>query len=106
LAERDDAGDVEVTQTGDHLGRKGMGWGGGVGLVVGLLSPPMLASVMVGGAGGGAIGKLVEHRESTGLQEGLDEKLTPGTAVIVAMVEGPARTRADASRRPRGGRLT
>ena len=95
LAERDDTGQVKVTQTGDHLGRKGMGWGGGVGLVVGLLSPPMLASVMVGAAAGGAIGKLVGHRESTGLQEGLREKLTPGTAVIVAMVDDEDRLPAE-----------
>ena len=44
----DDAGQVRVTQPGDHLGRKGLGWGGGVGLVVGLFSPPLLASVAVG----------------------------------------------------------
>ena len=49
LVEHDRDGKVRVTQTGDHLGRKGLGWGGGVGLVVGLFSPPLLASVVVGG---------------------------------------------------------
>ncbi|MGB8877607.1 MAG: hypothetical protein WCD11_14870, partial [Solirubrobacteraceae bacterium] len=29
-------GSVAVRQTGDDLGRKGLGWGGGVGLAVGL----------------------------------------------------------------------
>ena len=38
LVEHDVDGKVRVTQTGDHMGRKGMGWGGGVGLVVGLLA--------------------------------------------------------------------
>ena len=38
-------GSVGVRQTGDHLGRKGAGWGGGVGLAVGLFAPPLLASV-------------------------------------------------------------
>ena len=28
-----------VRQTGDNLGRKGLGWGGGVGLAVGLFAP-------------------------------------------------------------------
>jgi uncharacterized membrane protein len=49
LVEHDAGGQVRVTQTGDHLGRKGLGWGGGVGLVVGLFSPPLLASIVVGG---------------------------------------------------------
>ena len=49
LVERGADGQVKVSQTGDHLGRKGVGWGGGVGLVVGLFSPPLLASVVVGG---------------------------------------------------------
>ena len=37
-------GTVAVRQTGDNLGRKGMGWGGGVGLAVGLFAPPLLAT--------------------------------------------------------------
>ena len=49
LVEHDADGKVTVSQTGDHLGRKGMGWGGGVGVVVGLFSPPLLASVAVVG---------------------------------------------------------
>ena len=39
LVDHDDAGKPRVVETGDHLGRKGMGWGGGVGLLVGLFSP-------------------------------------------------------------------
>lgn len=36
--EKDVEGRVTVRQTGDHLGRAGLGWGGGVGLLVGLSS--------------------------------------------------------------------
>ena len=43
-------GNLTVEETGDHLGRKGLEIGGGVGLVVGLLAPPLLASVIIGGA--------------------------------------------------------
>src|SRR5215470_10842202 len=50
LVEHDADGQVRVTQTGDHLGRKGLGWGAGVGLVVGLFSPPLLVSVVAGWA--------------------------------------------------------
>jgi uncharacterized membrane protein len=37
LVQQDADGKVSVTQTGDHMGRKGMGWGGGpvAGLSVG-----------------------------------------------------------------------
>ena len=55
-------GSVAVRQTGDNLGRKGLGWGGGVGLAVGLFAPPLLASVAVGGCRGPVIGKFVDHR--------------------------------------------
>ena len=48
-------GSVSVRQTGDNLGRKGTGWGGGVGLAVGLFAPPLLASVAVGAVAGGVI---------------------------------------------------
>jgi hypothetical protein len=34
LVERDADGEVTVTRAGDHRGRKGADWGGGVGLVV------------------------------------------------------------------------
>ncbi len=87
LAERDADGRVHVVQTGDHLGRKGMGWGGGVGAVVGLLSPPLLASIVIGGAAGGLVGKFAKHKQETGIEKGLGDKLTPGTAVIVTVVD-------------------
>ena len=39
LVQKDKEGKLSVSETGDHLGRKGMGWGGGVGLLVGLFAP-------------------------------------------------------------------
>jgi len=95
LVEHDSDGQVRVTQTGDHLGRKGLGWGGGVGLVVGLFSPPLLASVVAGGAAGGLAGKFVKHKEDTGIAKGLGDKLAPGTAVIIAMVDDEDRLAAE-----------
>ena len=41
---------------------KGMGWGGGVGLLVGLAAPPLLASVVVGAAAGALIGKFARKK--------------------------------------------
>jgi uncharacterized membrane protein len=87
LVEKDKGGQVTVTQTGDHLGRKGLGWGGGVGLLVGLFSPPLLGSIAVGAAAGGLIGRFTEHKVKSGMEKGLGDKLAPGTAAIIAMVD-------------------
>jgi len=95
LVEHDAGGQVSVTQTGDHLGRKGLGWGGGVGLVVGLFSPPLLASVVVGGAAGALIGRFAKHKVDSGIEHGLGDKLQPGTAVIIAMVDDEDRLAAE-----------
>ena len=57
LVAHDQDGEVTVVSTGDHLGRKGLGWGAGVGVVVGLFAPELLASVAVGAAGRGDRGE-------------------------------------------------
>ena len=95
LVERDADGEVHVSQTGDHLGRKGLGWGGGVGVLVGLAAPPLLASVAVGAAAGGLVGKFMHHKVESGMESGLGEKLKPGTAAIIAMVDDEDRLAAE-----------
>ena len=95
LVEHAADGQVSVTQTGDHLGRKGLGWGGGVGLVVGLFSPPLLASVAVAGAAGGLVGKFTKHKADSGIGKGLGDKLPPGTAAVIAMVDDDDRLAAE-----------
>ncbi len=69
LVTSDADGTVTVKETGDHLGRKGLEIGGGVGLAVGLLAPPLLAATVVGGAVGGVVGKFTRHRVESGLEE-------------------------------------
>ena len=95
LVEHDESGEVRVSQTGDHLGRKGMGWGGGVGVLVGLAAPPLLASVAVGAAAGGIVGKFAKHKVDSGLEEDLGEKLKPGTAAIIAIIDEEQRLEAE-----------
>ena len=61
--------------------------GGGVGLVVGLLAPPLLASVIVGAAAGALIGKFARHRVESGLEDKMGAALPPGSAGIIAIYD-------------------
>jgi uncharacterized membrane protein len=87
LVTNDADGNVTIKETGDHLGRKGLEIGGGVGLVVGLLAPPLLASAVVGGAAGGLVGKFARHRVESGLEEKMGAALPPGSAGVVAIYD-------------------
>ena len=84
-------GSVGVRQTGDNRGRKGLGWGGGVGLAVGLFAPPLLASAAVGAVAGGVIGKFVDHRVEHDIHEKIGENLPPGSAGIIAVFDDEQR---------------
>src|SRR6478672_12199904 len=93
LVQKDDEGEVHVTETGDHLGRKGAKLGGGVGLVVGLFAPPLLAATAVGAVAGGVMGKFAKHRLESGIGERMDAALPPGSGgVIVVYDSGGAAT--------------
>ena len=80
-----------MRQTGDNRGRKGTGWGGGVGLAVGLFAPPLLASVAVGAVAGGVIGKFVDHRVEQEIHDKIGENLPPGSAGIIAVFDDDQR---------------
>ena len=80
-------GEITVQEAGDHLGRRGLKIGGGVGLVVGLLAPPLLASVAVGGAAGALVGKFAKHKVDSGLGDKLGDALPPGSAGIIAIYD-------------------
>ena len=87
LVVKDADGDVHVQETGDHLGRKGAEVGGGVGLVIGLFAPPLLAATAVGAAAGALVGKFARHRARAGIGDKLDDALPPGSAGIIAIYE-------------------
>lgn len=83
----DPDGEVAVQETGDHLGRRGVKLGGGVGLVVGLFAPPLLAATAVGAAAGALVGKFTQHKVSSGIGDKLGDALPPGSAGILAIYD-------------------
>jgi len=87
LVTKDAEGDVHVEETGDHLGKKGVKVGGGVGLALGLFAPPLLAATAVGAAAGGLMGKFARKRVSSGIGEKMDEALPPGSAGVIAIYD-------------------
>jgi uncharacterized membrane protein len=87
VVQKDAAGEVQVIETGDHLGRKGAKLGGGAGLVVGLLAPPLLAATAVGATAGAVVGKFAKHRIESGVGEKLDAALPPGSGGVIAIYD-------------------
>src|SRR5580765_1457951 len=87
LVQKDDEGEVHVTETGDHLGRKGAKVGGGIGLAVGLFAPPLLAATAVGAAAGAVTGKFAKHRLESGIAEKMDTALPDGSGGVIAVYD-------------------
>ena len=87
LVQKDADGEVHVTETGDHLGRKGLEFGGGAGVVVGLFAPPLLAATAVGAAAGGLMGHFARHRLESGIGEKMDTALPPGSGGVIALYD-------------------
>jgi arylsulfatase len=87
LVQKNEAGEVNVKETGDHLGRKGAKLGGGVGLVVGLFAPPLLAATAVGAAAGAVLGKFAKHRLESGIGDKMDGALPNGSGGVIAVYD-------------------
>ena len=84
-------GEVQVRQTADRRGRKGVAWGGAVGVLVGLAAPPLLATTAAGAAAGGLVGKFVDKRVATEMHDKLGENLPAGSAAIIALFDDEQR---------------
>ena len=87
LASKDHAGKMTVVEAGDHLVRKGAEVVGGVGLVVGLFAPPLLAATVVGAGAGALLAKFAKHRVESGIEKKMDETLPAGAATLIAIYD-------------------
>lgn len=90
VVKRDADGTLEIQKTSDHSTRRGLGWGVVGGVVLGVIFPPsILASAVVLGAGGAAIGKAREVHHKKELADELADALEPGHSGIIALVSDP-----------------
>jgi uncharacterized membrane protein len=85
---KDADGKVQITETREVSGSKGAKRGLLAGAVVGVIFPPSLLVGAVAGGGLGAVwGKLRDTGIKTGKMEELANKLEPGKAAVIALVE-------------------
>ncbi len=87
LARKDEHGEMQVVEAGDHAVRKGATMLGGAGLVVGLFAPPLLAATAVGAGIGAVAGKFAKHRVESGIAEKFDDVLPVGSAALIAIYD-------------------
>ncbi|WP_394248470.1 arylsulfatase [Arthrobacter pityocampae] len=85
LVGKDADGEARLLDTGNHVGRRGAGWGGGAGVLVGMFAPPMLGAVAVGAAAGSVVGHFAGHRLTHAVQEQVGAALKAGTAVTIGV---------------------
>jgi len=84
---RDAAGKVDVVSEGDGMSGGGAVLGGGVGLVVGLFAPPLLAATAVGAGIGALLGHLTKKHAEKELGVELEEYLPPDSSAVVVVVD-------------------
>ena len=99
---RDADGKVDVLEQGDEDTASGAVIGGGIGFVVGLFAPPLLAATAIGAGIGAVLGHLTKKHEEKELGADLDEYFPPNSSAVVVIVDnkyldrvGAALTKAD-----------
>jgi uncharacterized membrane protein len=80
-------GKVDVLEEGDGTVGAGAVLGGGVGLVVGLFAPPLLAATAIGAGIGAVLGHFTKKHEEKELGVELDEYLPPNSSAVVVIID-------------------
>ena len=84
---RDAAGDVDVLSKGTGMTGGGAVIGGGIGLVVGLFAPPLLAATAIGAGIGGLLGHFTKKHEEKKLGVELEEYFPPNSSAVVVVID-------------------
>ena len=79
---RDLEGNTTVEQT-DHLAKGGAKVLGGVGLVVGLAAPPLLAATAIGAAAGAVLGKAGSSKVKSQVEQQAEQTIPWGGAGLI-----------------------
>ena len=82
VVSKDLTGDVSVEHT-DHLVKKGAAGLAGVGFVVGLFAPPLLAATAIGAALGAAGGEALHRKTGSKIEEAAGETIPLGGAGLI-----------------------
>lgn len=96
ILDRDADGKVTVRDK-EHLTSGGAVVGGGVGVLVGLFAPPLLAATAVGAGLGAVVGNLVKKHREKELAGELDELLPNDSSAIVAILADVYQDKVDAA---------
>ena len=96
IMDRDAEGKISVRDK-EHLASGGALIGGGLGVVVGLFAPPLLAATAIGAGIGAVIGGMVKHHREHGLEGELDEVLPNNSSAIVAVLADVYQDKVDAA---------
>src|SRR5262249_18300350 len=78
----DHAGELHIQDT-DPMAEKGAEVLGGVGLVIGLLSPPLLMTTVIGAAIGGGLGELADQEVESKIEQLAGETIPFGGAGLI-----------------------
>ena len=94
---RDADGKVDVLEQGDEDTAAGAVIGGGIGFVVGLFAPPLLAATAIGAGIGAVLGHLTKKHEEKELGAELDEYFPPNSSAVVVIVDDKYLDRVEAA---------
>jgi uncharacterized membrane protein len=84
---RDADGNVDVLESGDDHVSRGAWIGGGIGLVVGLFAPPLLATTAIGAGIGALLGHLSKRHEENELGVDLEEYMPKNSSAVVVVID-------------------
>jgi uncharacterized membrane protein len=91
---RDLQGNTTVEQT-DHMAKGGAKVLGGVGLVVGLAAPPLLAATAIGAAAGAVVGKAASSKVKSQIEEQAEQTIPWGGAGLIIAYPGSSADEVD-----------
>lgn len=83
VIDKDLEGNVSIDLE-DHAVRTGAKKLGGVGLIVGLFAPPLLAATAVGAVIGAGVGKAAHNKVEAGIKAGAQDAIPIGGAALIA----------------------